>query len=74
MKFSIYKKYDVSVYDEDDRFIMNAFNLHFSNKADVLMWGRLQANRNGRTFGHISISDQETSKIVRYKANGKSWD
>ena len=74
MKFSIYKKYDATVYDEDDMFIMNAFNLHFSNKADALMWGRRQAKKNGRTFGHISISDQETSKIVRYKANGKSWD
>lgn len=74
MKFSRNKKYDASVYDEDDMFIMNAFNLCFANKQEVILWGTFQAKKNGRTFGHISISDQETSKIVRYKANGKSWD
>lgn len=74
MRFNKSKTYTASVYDKDDRFIVNVFGLHFDNKAHVLKWARFIAKKNKRTFGHVSICDDETSIIVRYTPSGKIWD
>lgn len=73
MRFSSKKVYSATVYDKDAGFIVNVMGLHFDNKAHVLKWARFIAKKNKRTFGHISVCDDETSEIVRYTPCGNIW-
>ena len=73
MRFSSKKVYTATVYDKDARFIENVTCLHFDSKAQVLKYARFIAKKNKRTFGHISVCDDETSEIVRYTPCGNIW-
>ena len=75
MRFTLNKSYSLTVYDKDANHVYHACGLRFfKSKASVLKWAAWAAKRERRTFGHVSVCDDETSKIVRYTPSGRIWE
>ena len=74
MKFSSRREYSATVFDKDAKIIEIVIGLHFENKAHVLRWAKFVAKKHKMAFGHVSVCDDETSEIVRYKPCGNIWD
>ena len=74
MRFTLGKSYSLTVYDKDVNYIYHACGLRFfKSKTSVLKWAAWAAKRERRTFGHVSVGDDETSQIVRYTPSGRIW-